>query len=833
MIAHVAGMLWRGKTRFALSAAAIALGVALGYAVQVINRAAVEEMARGEAALAGEAELSLRGPRAGFAERVYARIAALPEVSEASPALEIEARLAGRDETLRVIGVDVFRAAAVQPSLLAREIGPQDDPLDTLRADTIYLSPAAARSLRLARGDHVVLQAGLGEARLRVAAILGGGAGAQRFALMDIAAAQRIFAREGLLTRIDLRLHDGADTHAFSTAISSLLPAGVAVQRPQAVVEANARLTRAYRVNLNVLALVALFTGGLLVFSAQALSVVRRRAQLALLRVLGATRGGLLRMLFVEGALVGAVGAAAGIAAGAALAAAMLHVFGADLGAGYFRDLRAQAAFDPLATALFFLLGIGAAVLGSLAPALDAARTPPAQALKSGDELHAFERIESPWAGVVLILLGAALAWLPAVEGLPLSGYLSIALLLLGAILLTPRLTAVLARGLPEGRSPWRRLAIDQLRAASGQVSVGLAALVAAVSLTVAMAIMVASFRVSLDGWLERVLPADLYLRAAPKGDSAYLPPATQERIRALPGVRRVEFLRVQQILLDPALPRVTLLARDLDEDDPARSIPLVQSAGALPSDAPPVWVSEYVADEFGWKIGQVVNLPLGGAARRFAVAGVWRDYARQNGALVISRAAYRRLTGDATANDAALWLAAGNETGAVAQAARASIDGGDRLEIAQPGEIRARSLAVFDRTFAVTYALEGAAMVIALAGLSANFAARVLARRHEFGVLRHLGMSRTQIGAMLALEGLIVAAMAAVIGLVLGAVISVILVYVVNRQSFHWSMEMHWPLGALAAFFAALLAAAVLTAVLSGRQALCADAVRAVKEDW
>ncbi|HZP94561.1 MAG TPA: FtsX-like permease family protein [Burkholderiales bacterium] len=833
MIAHVAGMLWRGKTRGALSAAAIALGVALGYAVQIINRAAMEEMARGEAALAGEAELSLRGPRAGFSERLYAQVAALPEVSEASPALEIEARLAGRDETLRVIGIDVFRAAGVQPALIARESEPQDDPLDTLRADTLYLSPAAARALRLALGDHVALQAGLREAKLRFAGILGGGAGTQAYALMDIAAAQRLFARQGLVTRVDLRLRPGIDADDFAAGISRLLPAGVAVQRPQSALEANARLTRAYRVNLDVLALVALFTGGLLVFSAQALSVVRRRAQLALLRVLGVTRGALLRMLVAEGAIVGGAGAAAGIAAGAALAVAMLHAFGADLGAGYFRDLRARAAIDPLATALFLLLGTAAAVLGSLAPALDAARIPPAQALKSGDELHAFERAESPWPGAVLVLLGVALAWLPAVEGLPLSGYLAIALLLLGAILLTPRLTAVLARWLPEGRSPWRRLAVAQLRAASAQVSVGLAALVAAVSLTVAMAIMVASFRVSLEGWLDRVLPADLYLRAAPKGDSAYLPPETQERIRALPGVRRVEFLRVQQILLDPALPRVTLLARDLDESDPARSIPLVKSAGALPPDAPPVWVSEYVADEFRWKIGQVVSLPLGGAAHRFAVAGVWRDYARQNGALAISRATYRRLTGDATANDAGLWLAAGTDVAAVAQAVRASIEGGDRLEIAQPGEIRARSLAIFDRTFAVTYALEGAAMVIALAGLSANFAVRAFGRRREFGMLRHLGVSRTQIGAMLVLEGLVVAAMAAAIGLILGATISVILVYVVNRQSFHWSMEMHWPLGALAAFVAALLAAAVLTAVLSGRQAMSDEAVQAVKEDW
>jgi putative ABC transport system permease protein len=823
--------LWQNKGRLLLSVGAITIGVALGYAVQLINRAAIDEMARASATLSGEAELTVRGPRAGFDEAVYARLAARPEVLDASPAVEVEARLAGRDETLRVIGLDVFRAAAVQPALVARESEEDEDPLDMLRPDAVFLSPAAAQWLRVARDDRIRLQAGLRVMELRVAGTLSEGAGRGRFAWMDIGAAQRLFDRIGAITRIDLDLVAGADAKRFVEQVASELPPGVFIERPESALQANARLTRAYRVNLNVLALVALFTGGLLVFSTQALSIVRRRSQLALLRVIGVTRRALALLLVAEGATVGLLGSALGVLLGIALAGAVLRLYGADLGAEYFRGWEATLSLDAPFLFLFLGFGIAAAVLGTLAPALDAARMPLARALRAGQELRAFERLKPAWPGLLFLVAGAALAAQRPVGELPVAGYSAIALLLIGTLLLMPRVTAAVAQVLPTGRSAWLRLSIAHLRQAAGQLSVGLAALVASVSLAVAMAIMVASFRDSLDAWLQRILPADLYVRAAPSGDTAYLDEAAQRRIAAVPGIRKVEFLRSQHILLDPARPRVTLIARDLE--DPLRQIPLVRGAAQAARGLPAAWVSEHVCDVFGWQPGDEVWLPIAGQRHRFAVAGVWRDYARQNGAVLIERSVYVRLTGDRRANDAGVWLHPEVAPAAVAERIRAAVPAGEQLEIAQPAEIRAWSLRIFDRTFAVTYALEAVAIAIGLAGLSASFAANAFARRQEFGMLRHIGAGRREIAAMLACEGLIVSTIAALVGLVLGWVVSLLLVHVVNRQSFHWSMEMHYPIGGIAAFLFCVLVLAVATAVVGGRYALSGEAVRAVREDW
>jgi putative ABC transport system permease protein len=817
------------KSRVLACLVAIALGVALGYAVALINRAALGELDQALRMLAGEADFTLRGPREGFDESLYPNVAALPAVAVASPAVEVQARVAGREEPLRIVGLDVFRAAQIQPALLAQA----DDFLDTLRADTVFLSPAARVDLALERGDTLRLQSGMSEVRLRVAGWLRPDGVRVSLAVMDIAAAQRQFGREGRIDRIDLKLRPGASPQATEDALRALTPPGVTLERPDRAIDAARRLTRAYRVNLNVLALVALFTGGLLVFATQALSVVRRRSQLALLRVLGVTRDGLMHLMMVEAALVGAAGAALGVGLGYGAAFAVLRWVGPDLGAGYFQGLRAAPAVEPAALGLFFALGVAAALAGSLVPAREAARAAPAPALKAGDDVRAFERLQRAWPGLALLALGMLCLPLPPVAGLPVFGYLAIALLLIGTLALLPRAMAWLLRRLPALRSTTADLARAQLGSAPGPASLSLAPVVAAVGLTVSMAIMVASFRHSLDDWLDQVLPADLYLRAGGPSETAYLAPQSQERIVRLPGVRRAEFLRATQLRLHAAQAPVTLLARDIERETASARLPLVSAPFAVPASQAPLWVSELVRDVYGFDVGELVELPIAQRKVPFTVAGVWRDYARQNGALVVERARYARLTGDDKVTDAALWLELGADAAQVEQRLRAALPGGDWLEVARPGEIRSRSLDLFDRSFAATYALEAAAVLIGLFGLSTSLTAQVLARRREFAMLRHIGMTRVEIRDLLTLEGLFTSAAGMSTGAVLGGLIGLVLIHVVIRQSFHWSMALHVPWLALAGFGATLLALALIAARAAARRATSGEVVRAVREDW
>jgi putative ABC transport system permease protein len=396
-----------------------------------------------------------------------------------------------------------------------------------------------------------------------------------------------------------------------------------------------------------------------------------------------------------------------------------------------------------------------------------------------------------------------------------------------------PALAAALLARLPLPRAPAAALGLAQLKATPRQAAISIAAIVISLSLMGSMLIMVHSFRASLDAWLTQVLPADVYLRAARRGDTGFFTPAEQARIAAAPGVARVEFQRTQFARLRADLPPLTLLARAVNRDHPREGMPLVGAPATLRADGPPpAWASEIAADLHHWKVGDSVTLPLAGKAHAFVIAGIWRDYTRQNGALIIERDRYLQLTGDTLVNDAAVWLQPGAAMAPGMQALRDALAPATP-EIASLRELREASLAIFDRTFAVTYALEIAAVLIGLFGVSVSFGAQVLARRREFGVLRHLGVTRREIGVMLGTEAALTTLFGAFAGLVLGTVIGQILIHVVNRQSFHWSMDVHMPWLALLALAAIIVAAALATAIWSARAAMSDSVVRAVREDW
>jgi putative ABC transport system permease protein len=816
--------------RMLITVLAIALGVALGAAVYFVNGAALNEFGLASKRLVGEADLVVRASREGFAEALYVELARNPQVAAASPVLELEVAVPGRRDPLTVLGVDPFRASAVQSALLG-EIGGKVR--DWFEPDGIFLSSSAAEQLQLRRGGGLAIVVGNTPKTLRVLGILSQSAYPQALGLMDIASAQWLFGQTGHLNRIDLRLTPGTSVEAFRRALQQQLPPGVLAVAPEVERDRAVTATRAYRVNLNMLAMVALWTGAFLVFSTQSLSVLRRRSSLALLRALGVTRSQLRWALIGEGAALGAVGAVLGVAAALLLADALLRLLSGDLGNGQLHASVASLRAAPLAAVAFFLIGTGVAAVGAWLPARAAARQSPARALKGGGADYAPAARSSSFVGVALLAAGALLALLPPVGGLPAFGYAAIAALLFGAVLLVPALTVRLLHLAPRNVGVVLNTAIAQLRDNVGLSTLSLASIIVSFSLMVAMAIMVYSFRESFDHWLVKLLPADLQLREPFGNDTAFWSPEVQARLAAAGGVARIEFRRTRQILLDPARSPVTLIARESKSAGVGADLPLVGAAAAALPRSKPVWISEALADLYGYHSGDDFELPLAGRRLPVSVAGVWRDYARPAGAIVMSRPDYEAATGDANANEAAVWLKEAASPATVEAALRAAIADGGSVEILTGGAIRERSLQIFDRAFAITYALEAIAVLIGLTGVSLAAGSTALARRAEFGALRHIGMLRRQIIGMLAREGLLLGAFGVVYGLALGAMLSLVLVYVVNRQSFNWSIDLAVPYWQLAILSISLLVAAAVTAVWGGRAATSQDAVRAVREDW
>ncbi|HSN20696.1 MAG TPA: ABC transporter permease, partial [Usitatibacter sp.] len=529
-------------------------------------------------------------------------------------------------------------------------------------------------------------------------------------------------------------------------------------------------------------------------------------------------------------ALLGALGAALGTVLGAAASRALLARVGADLGAGYFSGHGVAFSPDPRALAAIALLAIGMSMAAALRVAWAVGRIPVAEGLRD----RAIDISVAPGSARYAIgfaLLGAPLLLAPPVGGLPLGGYAAIAAWLAAAVLAVAPVCRALLRRWRSPRSPIADLALAQVRHLPGHLAASVAGIVVSASLCVAMAILVFSFRASLEDWLGGIVGADLYLRTASGGNTGYLSAAQQQAIERLPQVRASEPLRYDRLVLDPRSEPLTLIARPVD----ARILAGFQAeprALPPPGAGPHVWISEAARDLEGWKTGERIVLPIAGRATPVRVAGIIRDFARTWGAVVMPLEDYRRITGDASANDMALHLAPGVDAAQAESAIRAALPGATGLAFEDAASLRRRSLDLFDRTFAVTYALEAIAIAIGLAGITSSFAALAWSRRREFGVLRFLGLTRGDILRLLALEGAAAGALGAALGLVSGIMISFVLVRVVNRQSFHWSIEVHWPIAALAVLLAAIVGLSALGARASGALAVRREAVAAVKDD-
>ena len=666
--------------------------------------------------------------------------------------------------------------------------------------------------------------------------------------VMDIASAQQLFGQLGQLSRIDLSLKPGVSAAAIQALIKARLPADVRTVLPSDEGQRASNLSRAYRVNLTVLALVALVSGGMIVFSALGAGVLQQWPQIALISLLGASRRFVMMTVLIQGLLLGAIGTFLGLLFGYALATGLLFWVGTDLGGGYFSGKPAWPSIAPLDLAVFACLGLSCGLLAAWIPARSALAARSADALKPGHGERSLGGLPSAKPAILLGFTGLALAFAPAIDELPLAGYAAIACWLFGGVAAVPYLVSTSLAWMAKtmGQRVWRFpslwLALHRTGQSPGLAINAIAAVVASLALVTAMTVMVTSFRGSVTQWLDQILPADLYARL-PAASLAGFSTADQTRLRQLPIVERAEFLRAFDISLADDRAAVSILVRNIDHQKPGNGLPIIETLADNPgktvnNNLPRIYVSEACVKLFGMTLGSEVALPINAklqspSVQRFVVAGVWRDYSRQTGAISIDRRDYEALTGDRSANDVAIWLKKGTDQTDI-NSALSNLKFGERtLEWRSTKEIRDLSLTAFDRSFAVTYALEAAAIIVALIGVAASFAAQALSRQKEFAVLTHLGGSRNMIDRQLAFEGGLLTLGGSIWGTCIGLLMSLVLIHRVNPQSFHWTMDVSINWSPIILGICLLSLCAALCAGWSGRRALAGGVLHSVRQDW
>ncbi|MEJ2672585.1 MAG: FtsX-like permease family protein [Deltaproteobacteria bacterium] len=810
----------------------IALGTAVYLSIALAAASALQSFQNGVAAVAGKAQWRIQAPGATLDEAWFVRVKRLPALKAAAPAVESVLELTGgKQGPILLLGIDPFAARSFQDYEFSQNDRVSDQVWSDFftRPDAVLVSRPLASRLGLKAGEPLAVMVGPRRHDLRIAGIFSSKSGLYPFdgavLLMDIGPAQELLDRVGRLNYIDAIGQGPAAT--LQKDLRKMLPAGMEVVRPGTQISRTEGLVASYRLNLAVLSAIALFVGMFLIYQSVTLSVVRRRREIGLLRTLGMTPGQVLFLFLAEGLASGLVGGFLGLILGVGLARGVLGVMTQNLSSLYMPVVAHEVGIKGGLLLRAWGLAVAATLVAALLPAREAARTQ-VKAVWHREELE--EKIESHagiifgWGFVALVLAGAGASWKMG-TGPPYPGFVAAFLILLAFALFTP----LTARGLGRGLQPVLRkilgpagdLGCRYLAGSLSRSAVSIAALACALGMLIAVTVMIGSFRQTVDDWVTRAISGDIFFGPAIFSTAAYdqyLPPEVLPELRQDPDIKDIYLYRCIRIPFKDRYILViggsfNVLARHgglwFRRGDTMEIMQAVATGGQGSGEekmaqtrsayqngkaetAGTVVISEPLAETFKLQEGGVINLPTPSGPQKFRVAGVFYDYRTDGSSVWMDISQFRRFWQDNRLNAVRLYL---KDPAKVPQMqARLQARYGQRYHLLSLShrDMRKGILKIFDNTFALTYALEGVAVVVAVFGIITTFLVLIMERERELALLQTLGAARRQILGMVLVESGLASFLSFALGAACGSVLALLLILVINKQAFGWTIQLH-----------------------------------------
>jgi putative ABC transport system permease protein len=820
----------RDLPRTTLTILAVALGVGVVIAIDLAGDAATGSFRSSLENLVGKTDLEIVA-NGGVDERWMASLAALPVNARFAPVIETQGILE-HVGAVTVYGVDFIAQARRERA---------GKPIPTDLDSAAIISSGLARRAGVKEGGQITFTLQDAVETFRAAGIAD--AGDAEFALLDIATAQRALHEYGKLDRIDVFVSPNEDFTRVEREVRAALPASYRVEKPGTRSEQNQRMLRAFRWNLRVLSYISLVVGAFLIYNTISVSVVRRRPEIGILRALGAGRRWILWLFLGEALLFGLAGSLAGIALGRLMAEAAVGLIAQTVNSLYVSSRPAAVALGMPAVALAIFCGIAVAFVSALAPAREAMQVAPVEAMGRGaHEHHARLHVRRNllWA-ILVAIVALAVSRVSPVDGKPIAGYAATLLAIVSMALAAPAVVTGLAAATRTASralfGPEGLLAVRGLAAALDRTSVVVGALSTAIAMMASVGIMVGSFRETVIVWLDTQLRADLYVAPASRAGAGRHPALSADvpaLVSSIPGVDAVDLFHALEF--DYEGQRASLGSGDAGvvrrygrlrflrgEDREAVLRSLVGQDRVI--------VSEPFANKHGLHAGDAVTLPLGGHMVKAIVAGVYYDYSTERGWVIFDNATLAKYLPDLPATNLAIYVGKNADACQVRRAVEERL-ARYRVVVAPNRTLRQNAVMVFDRTFAITYALEGVAIAVAMLGAANSLLAMVLDRRREFGLLRYLGAAPAQVRRMILLEAGFLGLAANLLGLALGFVLSLVLIYVINKQSFGWTIQFHPPIALLAGASALVWMTTVLAGIYPARAAARLNPIEVIHEE-
>ena len=818
----------RDVMRTLLTLLSIALGVAVVIAIDLAGDAAAGSFESSMTTLVGRVDYEITA-NAGVDETVLARLSALPVDARFAAVIEQPVVIDGLGSTT-LYGVDVIATGTGLSS------GQESGDLET----SAVVSSELAERFHWKKGDSITLRGREQSANFQIQAI----APNQNTGWIgiNIGAAQKLLDSYGKVQRIEVFVGPGEDGPQVEKLIRATVPPSWEIETPGARSEENRRMLRAFRWNLRILSYISLLVGAFLIYNSIAVSVVRRRTEIGILRALGTSSRGVLLIFLGEATMLGVVGSLLGILLGRGLAAGIVGMISDTVNALFTTSTPGALALSPLSVAAALLTGTTVAFFSALIPAREAARIAPAEAMRRAVVEHQ-ARLHTGRDLLIAFTLALAsygLCQVGPIEGRPIAGYAATLLAVAAAAMIAPAFVSSLIGALrgflkrflgPEGLVAGRSLV-----ASLSRTSVVVTALATAVAMMVAVGVMVGRFRETVQVWLNAQLSADIYMRAqgqARAGIFAPLASPVQGLVERTPGVESIDVLRALEIHYEGL--RATLAGARTDILQRSNTFRFLKGdareiMASLPGRDRAI-VTEPFTEKHHVRVGDVLKIPLGSGVAALTVAGVYYDYSNDRGMILVDESTLLKYLPSQPVNDIAVYVKQGFDRVKV----RRDIE--DRLRdypvLIAPNEfLRAEAVKVFDRTFAVTYALEGVAILVAMLGAANSLLALVLDRRREIGLIRYLGAARGQVRRMILTEAGLLGFLAGSLGLALGMALSLVLIYVINKQSFGWTIQFHPPFALLGSALLLVWIFTILAGVYPARFAAGLEPAEVVHEE-
>ncbi len=851
--------------RVLLTLLGVSLGVMASVAITTANVDVLRSFDQAVTTVAGPATLEVLGGDLGVDETVITAVRTVSGVTAAVPVIEegvVMAQGARRGEGMQLFGLDLIAEVGTRGFRLQTANG--QEALDQLLAsDTAYLGQKLAEDWRLTVGSPFEVMAGGRLVRLQVGGILHTETARSslwdRAVLMDIAAAQLLFESVGRLDRIEIVTAPDRPVEEIQAALRTILPLHLTVQRPSQRTKQVEEMVRAFQLNVRVLSWVGLLIGMFLIYNTMAFAVTQRRREIGIYRTLGMTERRVAALFLAEAGLLGMVGGIVGGIGGVMLARSLVSLVSQTISDLYVPVSPGPAvlAFNHhlwMALVQGVLLGTVVSMIGAWGPSLDASRTITVRALAPGD-YEVTQQLRLPWfawtAGA-LFGLAAVLSLLNPLAGLPVFGYLATLCLLAALSCLAPICIQALGfrrrrnndRALGLGGS-LRQIAVGHAARHPGRNTVTVSALMVGLAIMIGVVVMVRSFRQTVEIWVNETVIADVvvappaWLHGQHAGQASRALPGTwASRLASIDGVEAVDTYR--DVHVEVQGQPVALVSRDL-RLHAQRSRYLVlhgDSAMALhrAAETGGILVSEVLANRLGVQEGSSIAIATPSGLRQVSVVARFYDYATDGGKMVMDRAQYQALWHDDRVTVFPLYLRAGTDVEAVRRSIsqRLAMNEQERVSplVISNTELRREILDIFDRTFVLTYVLEAIAVLIAVLGIVNTLVTAVLERRRELATLQAIGASPNQVKQLILWEATYLGVLGAVLGVVGGLLLAVVLIKVINKQSFGWTIQMTVPIGVL--FQAVLLAltAALVAGYFPARWAAQQPVVEGLREE-